>query len=82
MYTKLYLEQLYPNQLPCGNVSLNVFILADDNISHIMTNKGGLAKYSQVEMLLGALPSDMKAKAVMKLKLDSRDPSTFKNGTL
>jgi hypothetical protein len=29
-------------------------------------------------MLLGALPRDLKAKAVMKLELDPRDPSTFK----
>jgi hypothetical protein len=43
-----------------------------------MIDKGALAAYSQVEMLLGALPRQLRAKAVMKHKLDPRDPSTFK----
>jgi len=40
---------------------------------------GDLAKYWQVEMLLGALPRILKAKAVMKLKPYHWDPSIFKN---
>jgi len=36
-------------------------------MSRIMINNGALAEYSQVEMLLGALPRDLGAKAVMKL---------------
>jgi hypothetical protein len=47
-----------------------------------MIRNGALAEYSQVEMLFGSLPRDWKAKAVMKLKLDSRDPSTFKYNQL
>jgi hypothetical protein len=43
-----------------------------------MIKKGALAKHSQRKMLLGALPRDLGAKAVMKLDLDPRDLSTFK----
>jgi hypothetical protein len=43
-----------------------------------MIKKGALAKHSQRKMLLRALPRDLGAKAVMKLDLDPRDPSTFK----
>jgi hypothetical protein len=43
-----------------------------------MINMGALAEYSQVEMLVRALPTDSRAKAVMQLELDPRDPSTFK----
>jgi len=42
-----------------------------------MINKGALAKYSQVEIMLGALPRDLGPKAVIKLGLDPRNPSTF-----
>jgi hypothetical protein len=42
-----------------------------------MIEKVALAKYSQVEMLLGALPRHLRAKAVMQLALDSRNPLTF-----
>ena len=55
-YTRSYLERLCRNQLEGGNVGLKAFILAYDNISRIMNNKGALAEYSQVEMFLGALP--------------------------
>jgi hypothetical protein len=78
MYTRSYFERLCRDQLERGNVGLKAFILADDNISSIMISKGVLAEYSQVEMLLGALPRDFRAKAVMKLEIDHRDPSTFK----
>ena len=47
-----------------------------------MINMGGLAKYSQVDMLLGALPRDLRGKAVIKLELDPREPSTFKYNKL
>ena len=43
-----------------------------------MINRGTLAKYSQVEMLLGAILNDMRVKVIMKLELDPRDPSTLK----
>ena len=72
------MERLCRDQLERGNVGLKAFTLAYDNISCIRINKGALAEYSQVEMLLGALPRDLRAKAVMKLNLDPRDPSTFK----
>jgi hypothetical protein len=78
MYTRSYLERLCKDQRERGNVGLKAFILAYDNISRIMIDKGALAEYSQVEMLLGALPRNLRAKAVMKLELDPRDPSTFK----
>jgi len=78
MYMRSYLERLCRDQLERGNVGLKAFILAYDNISRIMISKGAFAEYSQVEMLLGALPRDLRAKAVMKLELDPRDPSTFK----
>jgi hypothetical protein len=35
-----------------------------------MISKEALAEYSQVEMMLRALPGDLRAKAVMKLELD------------
>jgi len=47
-----------------------------------MINKGSLVKYSQVEMMLGALPRDLKANVVMKVELDPRNPSTFKHDKL
>jgi hypothetical protein len=55
-----------------------VFFFAYHNIGRIMIHKGALAEYSQVEMLLVALPRELRAKAVMKLNLHSRDPLTFK----
>ena len=78
MYARSCLERLCWDQLERGNVSLKAFILAYDNISRIMISKGALAEYSQVEMLLGALSRDLRAKAVMKLELDPKDPLTFK----
>jgi len=47
-----------------------------------MINKGALAEYSPVEMLLTALPRALSAKAVMQLELDPRDRFTFKYDTL
>ena len=78
MYTRSYLERLCRDQLERGNIGLKAFFLAYNNISRIMISKGALAEYSPVEMLLGALPRDFRAKAIMKLELDPRDPSTFK----
>jgi hypothetical protein len=82
LYTRSYLEQLCRDQLERGNIELKGFILAYDNISRIMISKWALAEYSQVEMLLGALPRDLRAKAVMKHELDPRDSSTFKGDKL
>jgi hypothetical protein len=82
MYTRSYLERLCRDQLERGKVGLKVFILAYDNISRIKISKGAVAEYSQVEMLLEALPRDLRAKAVMKLELDPRDPSMFKYNKL
>jgi len=47
-----------------------------------MINKGAVAEYSEVEMSLGALPRDLRAKALLKLELDSRDPWTFTHDEL
>jgi len=55
------------DQLEHANVGLKALILTYDNISRIMINKGALAEYSQVEMLLGALPRDLRFRVVMKL---------------
>jgi hypothetical protein len=79
MYTRWYLEQLCRDQLERGNVGLKAFILAynNNNISRTMINKGALAKYSHQEMLLRAVPRELRATAVTKLELDPRDPSTF-----
>jgi hypothetical protein len=77
MYMRSYLEGVCWDQLENGNVGLTAFILADDNISRIMTSKGTLAEYSQEEMFLGALPRDMRAKVVITLELDPRYTSTF-----
>jgi hypothetical protein len=52
-------------------------ILACDNISRIMISKRALAEYSQVEILLGALPRDLREQVVMKLEQDPEDPSMF-----
>jgi len=78
VYTRLYLERQCQDQLDCENISLEAFILAYDNISCIIINRRALAKYSQVEMMLGGLPRDWTAKVVMKLELDPRDHSTSK----
>jgi hypothetical protein len=58
-YTESYFEPQCTNQLECGNAGLKAFIVANTNISRTMINKSELPKYSQVEMLLGALPTDM-----------------------
>jgi hypothetical protein len=82
MYTRSYLVQIWQNQLDCGNFGLKAFILAYNNISSIMINTGVLAKFSQVQMFLRALPHNLRAKAVMKFKLDPTGHSTFKYDTL
>jgi len=81
MYTRLSLERLCNDQLEGGNDSLN-FILTYDIISRIMINLGAWAEYSHVEMMLGALPRDLRAKAGMKIKPDPIEPSTFKYNEL
>jgi hypothetical protein len=78
MYRRSYLERLCMDQRDRGNFCLKAFILAYDNMSRIMIDKGALAEYSQVEMLLGAVSRNLRATAVMKLQQDPRDPSTFK----
>jgi hypothetical protein len=82
MCTSSYLKRQCREQLERGNVCLKAFILAYDNISRIMITKGVLAKYSEVEMLLRALPRHWSTKAVMTLELDPIDPSTFKYNKL
>jgi len=82
MYMRSYFQQLCRDQLECGNVGLQVFILSYDNISCIGIATGALAEYSQVKMLLKALPWDLRAKAEIKLELDPQHPSTFKYYTL
>jgi len=82
MYKRLDLERLCRDQLECGNVGLKACILTYDHISCVMINKEALAEYSQMEMLLGALPQDLKLKAGIKLELDPRDPSPYKYNNL
>jgi len=77
MYTRLYSERWGRDQLKRGNLGLKAFIRAYDNISCILINKGALAEYSLVELLLDALPRDLRTKAVMILEQDPRDPTTF-----
>jgi hypothetical protein len=72
------LERLFKDQLERENVGLKAFMLAYDNISYIRINKGALAGYTGVEMLLRTLRRDLGAKLVIKLELDPSDPSTFK----
>jgi hypothetical protein len=79
---RLYLERLCQDHVECGNVSLKAVILANDNISHIIIKNIALAEYLQVEMVLGALTSDLRAKLVMKLEQHPRDPSTVKYNNL
>jgi len=57
------------DQLQHWIIGPKAFILTYNNISCSMISKGAWVEYSQVEMLLGALPRDMRPKAVMKLKL-------------
>ena len=47
-----------------------------------MDTKGTLYEFAQVEMLLGVLPKDLKAKAIIKLELDPQEPETFKYDSL
>jgi len=47
-----------------------------------MIKKGALAEYSHVDMLLRALPRDLRAQAAMILDLDPGDPSMFKYNQL
>jgi len=82
MHTTSYLKRLCRDQLGCGNISLNAVIFAHDLMRRNMIKTGALAEYSQVEMFLGDLPRDFRAKVVMILEQDPRDPSTFKYDTL
>jgi len=74
IYTRSYLERLCWDLLERGNIGWKVYILAYDNISSNMTNKRASAEYSQVAMLHGFLPTDVRAKAVMKLEPNPRKP--------
>ena len=47
-----------------------------------MINKGALPKYSQVDMMLGALLCGFCAEAVTKMQPDPRDPLVFQEDTL
>lgn len=60
-----------------GNIGLNNFIFAYDNISCIMINKGALVEDSEVEMSLRALQTNLRVKLEIKHELVSGDPSTF-----
>jgi len=77
MYTRLYMERLWKDQMHRGIFGMKVCIMTYDKFSRIMIKKGALAEYSQVELLLVAIPRDVRAKAVMELELDPRDPLTF-----
>lgn len=78
MYTSLYLDQPCWDQGEHRKIGLKAFILTVDNISHTMIDKGVLAEFSQVEMLLGALTINLRGKFITNLELDPRDPSKVK----
>jgi hypothetical protein len=82
VYTMSNLERLCREQLESGIVGVKAFILTYDNVSCIMLRTGALAEYSQVEIFLGAHPRDVRAKALMKVELEPRDPSTFAHDQL
>jgi len=70
-----YLECLFKDLLEPGKVRLTACILTNNHTSHIMIKMGVLAEYTQVEMLLGAIPHNMRVTVLMKLKLRCRNPS-------
>jgi len=78
MNMRAYLERQCQDQWECGDVSLKALILSYNNICLITIGKAALAVYLQVSMLLGALPRELMGKAVMKLELESTEPSRFK----
>jgi len=82
MCTRWFLERICRYQLECGNIGLKEFILAYDNISHSMISQGALAEYSQVEILLRALQGEVRAEAVMNVKLYTRGPLKLKYNKL
>jgi len=77
-----YLKWLFKHQLKRGHVGLKAFVLANDNIRCIMIKKGALAVYSEAEMLLRAIPRELKSIAVLQLELVPRDPLMFTFDTL
>lgn len=77
MSMRFYLEQLANDQRKHGNVGLKHFIISYDIFSHIMIYKEAFAKYSQVEMLLSALPTNLTGKAVIPVEFGPTDSSTF-----
>jgi len=78
MYTKSYLERLCHDQRDHGQASPKAVILAYDNISCIMIKTGALMEHSWVEMLLGALPTNLSANTITRLEPHPRYPSTLK----
>jgi hypothetical protein len=58
-------------------VSQQDIILAYNHISRMMITNGVLAEYTELRMLLEALPRDLGANAVLKPELDPPNPSTF-----
>lgn len=76
------MDNQYKDQQDCGNISPKALFLANDNISLIMTDTEALADDSQMHILLGDLPWELKANVVMKLELDPRNPSMFTYATL
>lgn len=80
--SRFYFERVCNDQLECEKVSLTAFVTAHDNISHIMIKKGALVHNSQEEMLLRALPREMRANATMKRELVTRYSSRFKSNIL
>jgi len=70
------------NQRKCRNVGLRAFILAYDNILRIMSNNWTMVEYWEVDILLGALPRDMRITLVGNLQLDPRDHLIISTDTL
>jgi len=78
MYTRFYWQRLYHVQQELRDVGLKAFILTYKIFSDGIIVMERLAKYSQLEMLLRALPRYLTATGIMLLKQHPRDPSTFK----
>ena len=77
MDSALFLEWVYKVKIEGVKASLKGSILTCNNISSVIINKGALAKYSLLEMLLGALSRQLGAKVLIQQYSKSREPSTI-----
>jgi len=82
MYIWSYYIHLCKGELECDTVSLKACILTYKNMSHILINKGAMAEYSQLEILLATLQRDGSGNFLIKLEEDPRPPSRWEYNTL